>query len=258
VTPDALALMSGLSTDEINTFLGAAEPRVYRLPRRLQVRADADAQAQASAINIGGYVTGKHPVLLRELVIVCADLDAVGRMGRVRTLDYAHLGAGVSALLELARNYSYYNRFWEAPERSILFAVWSGGRTGNAGLRAYLNAPTWPLEQTRAVVYLGLDAPEVGAVRALLEPHGVPLYTVALPDSLKPRPVVAVLPDPALRRVPRARTVLGPPPNLQPLLDSTRTAAATLAEQAHILLLREALGSALMIPAVPDTLYGQQ
>jgi hypothetical protein len=92
----------------------------------------------------------------------------------------------------------------------------------------------------------------------LLEPHGVPLYTVALPDSLKPRSVVAVLPDPALRRVPRARTVLGPPPNLQPLLDSTRTAAATLAEQAHILLLREALGSALMIPAVPDTLYGQQ
>ncbi len=182
----------------------------YRLP---------PGASEGQAFGVAGYVAGKHPVRERELVIVCADVAA----------EDGAPGLGAAALLELARNYAYFGRFSLVPERSVLFAVWT---EGPQGLAAYLRAPTWPLANIHALVYVGLGPEEKTEVEALLDPLGIPLYAVA-PQEL-PYP----LPDPSAR----------------PSADSAAVRARAAAAKAHGWLRAEVITSGALLPALGDTL----
>lgn len=171
---------------------------------------------------VAGYVSGKRPVLERELVIVCA-----GWAGE----EEGEPPLGAAALLELARNYAYFGRFSLVPERTMLFAVWA---EGPEGLAAYLRAPTWPLANVHALVYVGLGAEEKAEAAALLDPLGIPLYAVA-PEEL-PYP----LPEPGA--APRGG---GSPPALR---------ARATAAKAHSWLRAEVLSAGALLPALGDTL----
>jgi len=241
----------------LNAQLRRAERIVWRLPRAVRLRVETQALPDAGAINILGYTPGKHPVRAEDLVIVCADLDAVGTFAGVPTLDTDHLGVGAAALLEVAQQYAFFARFESLPERSILFAVFSGARQGHAGLRAYLHHPLWALDHTRAVVYVGLDPTDEPEVRSLLAAYDLPLYAVAPPpDTLDARGVV-LLP---VRRPPRRRTLRGEqafrsdPPRLSDLIDAGVVSARQMAEAVHTLLLREAATGASLMPVNADTL----
>lgn len=232
---------------------------VWRLPRGVRLRVEARALPQAGALNVLGYTPGKHPVRARELVMVCADLDAIGTFAGVPTLDIDHLGVGAAALLEVARQYAFFAQFESLPERSLLFAVFSGARQGHAGLRAYLHHPLWALGRTRAVIYVGLDPTEEPAVRDVLDAYGLPLYAVAPPsDTLGARGAV-LLPG---RRPPRRRTLRpageedfrSVPPRLSVLIDAGIVSARRMAEAVHSLLLQEATTGTPLVPVNADTL----
>ncbi len=251
----ATLLMQGAPADD--TLPGQAGParRPFRRPVRLRV--EGRAHPLAGALNVMGYVPGKHPALSRELILVCADLDAVGPFAGVPTLEPAYLGAGAAALLETARQYAFFAQYTQVPERTLLFAVFSGARQGYAGLRDYLRAPLWTLDHTRAVVYVGLDPPDEPAVRALLDAYGLPLHVVSQPAEALPRTVL--LPE---RRPPRQPTLRPPdpadpraaPPRLADLIEGGVTDALRMAEDLHRLLLREAAGQAPLPPADAERL----
>lgn len=200
------------------------------LPRPVVARVATDRQVQAGALNVLGYVAGKHPVHARDLVLVCADLDALGSFGGIPILDYEHFGTGTAALLELARNFGTATRHWPWPDRTLLFAVWSGGRLGQAGLKAYLRQPVWPLDRTRAVVYVGLRPEDERAVRALLAPLGVALVVVPLPaEPLAPQRSQAMLEENNGRR----RGASRPSDAFAAVLERAIEQARTLAEAAY-------------------------
>lgn len=251
VTPEAAALLLREAPARLSAWLAAGGPARHT-DRDVHLRVETDYQRHLGAINILGYVAGKHPVHARELVLVCADLDAMGNFAGVRTLDFAHFGLGTAALLEVARNAGAVSRVWSVPDRSLLFAVWSGGRIGHAGLRAFLETPTWALDQVRAVIYVGLDPAEQPAVEALLAGYGLPLY--ALPPPAEPlyRPATVLLPAPAGRRDPRPRPAVAPP-DLSAILDRAVLDARALADTTYALAMREATSLAPP-PAFLDTL----
>ncbi len=252
----AARLMEATPTDNLFDMDSLA---LRRLPRPVRLRVETRALPLAGAVNVVGYVPGRHPAQARELVIVCVDLDAVGTFAGVPTLEPAYLGDGAAALLEAARQYAFFAQYTSVPERSLLFAVFSGARQGNAGLRAYLRRPLWPLRQTRAVVYVGLDPSDEPAVRDLLAAHGLPLYAVAPPADTLRVPRTVLLPE---RRPPRGRTLRSPgqedaraaPPRLPDLIEAGALRARRMAEAVHALLLREAMPQALVPPNRPDTL----
>ena len=151
---------------------------------------------------VAGYVVGKHPVRQRELVVVGAALPAGGAAP-----------TGAAAVLELARAYSAFAAFGLVPERTVLFALWPGA----GGLSAYLETPTWAIEDTRAV--LSLDpAPGVN-VDTLAAAYGLRAY--------------AVRPAADLSGVARVRA---------------------LAEEAHRVLLSEVISGGPLLPRLGDTL----
>lgn len=254
ITPAAASV---LLEDAVPGF-DAANPvgGVFTLPSDMRIEVRTDFRRDAGAVNVLGYLPGRDPVRRHELVVVCADLDAVGNVGGVSTLDFENFGVSTAALLEIARNYGNMKRFAASPERTVLFAVFSGSRLGNAGLRAYLQNPLWPVGQTAAVVYVGLPASREAEVRNLLEPFGIPLFVVE--PAPEPLHEVAriVIPEPGyIRRAgDRAAASAVPAANLSQVLTNAISRAQMRAEETHQILLplTQGFGADTYAPLAPS------
>jgi len=259
ILPETVVRLMGATPRTLADHLENALQRTWRLPQPVRFYIDAAEYPKAGAINVLAYVPGRQPVRARELVIVCADLDAIGTFAGVPMLDAGHLGTGTAALLEVARQYATFARFASMPERTLLFAVFSGARQGYAGLQAYLRYPLWPFEHTRAVIYAGLDAADEPAVRGMLADKNLPLYALTTSEGALNAPGVVLLPA---RRSPRQRTLRPSgeevarrsPPRTSDLIDAGVVRARLLADSMHTLLLREAATSAPFMPVDADTL----
>jgi hypothetical protein len=254
MAPEALARLLERPVPQLQAWLEATSSVPLRIRQTLIVRVVGDYQPRAGALNILGYVPGKHPLLSGDLVIVCADLDAIDGLGGVPALDTRHLGEGAAAVLELARLYGSFSKYWTFPDRSLLFSVWSGARNDHGGLRAYLQNPTWLLDRTRAVIYVGLDPRSEQPVRELLAEKGIPLHAL-LADTTSSYGI-QLQPSAEVRR--RARSEIdwqGPDPlNVSLLLEAATVRAMALADSANALLVREAAGVETFPVVGPDAL----
>ena len=257
LTPRAVAQMLGIAEGE-PTSAALTTSGSVPLPYPVRLRIQATYEPLAGALNVIGYVPGKRPDFAREAVLVCADLDAAGSFAGVRTLDPTRLGAEAAALLELARYHAGLAQFLTIPERTVIFALWSGSRLNHAGLRAYLRNPTWALQQFHAVIYIGLPKSEVASVQALLAPHDMPLYAVESAEKGAAQDKLVLVPDATLLRLARDRYGPEGSPrsavNEPELIRGATAEAHALAEKTEPLLLRESVSAALLLPTLPDTL----
>lgn len=183
VTTTAAANILGLPLTALASVFDEPEVRRLRVPVSLEaVRRELPA---IDALNVLGYVAGQDPVLQNELVIVCADLDALAGSPGARAAMRSSLGAAVT--LELARVYAAFAERTVTPRRTILFAVWSGGTEGYAGLQAYLRQPLWTFAQTKQLVYVGLSEADTPVVQALAATARLPLTIIPLPEAVAER-----------------------------------------------------------------------
>ena len=233
VTPVAASLLLGTAPGD--SVWTRAPGGTHTLPHQIRMRVVTDYQRDAGAINVLGFLAGKHPVRREELVLVCADLDAIGQVGGVRTLDPRDVGTHAAALLEVARNYSGLTRWMDVPERTILFAVFSGSRLGNAGLKAYLQNPLWEMRKTVSVVYIGLPGDREPDVRNLLAPFDIPLHAVPAATLQDEERVPFVLPEAAdIRRAgPRATGLTASAGRTSALLEEAISRARLEAAATH-------------------------
>jgi Zn-dependent M28 family amino/carboxypeptidase len=167
---------------------GAGQGMLSTLPvQPLNLKAHLDVPLSPPQLvetaNVLGLLPGSDPVLSQEVVIVGAHYDHVGDdpatlactgeaadsgvgggVGRVpdtvceevpgRRYDGANDDAsGVGVLLEIAR---LWKEKGYRPKRSVLFAAWGAQEGGEVGSAFYVEHPTFPLEET--VAMLQLDA----------------------------------------------------------------------------------------------------
>ena len=202
--------------------------------RRISVRVTTDFQLQAGALNILGYMAGKHPVESRKLVVVCADMDGPGNFAGVAVADFRNFGRSTAALLEVARSVSYVSHRWQLPSRSVMFAIWSGSRLGHQGLRHFLENPTWSLDSIASVIYIGLEDEQ--AVRDILSPYGISLHVIPPPDQpLFSQPFV-LEPDPAIQRLARSTPAV-PEPDESQIMRLAVEQSIALADSAYTLMM---------------------
>jgi hypothetical protein len=255
VVPETAARLAQAPGAPLLSQISTGEAVRVWLPRKIMIGVTSEHRPHSGAINVLGYVPGKHPAHANDLVIVCSDLDARGRAGSARAVDLARFGTGTSALLELARNYGAFSGYSVIPERTVLFAVWSGSLYGHAGLREYLEKPVWALDKTRAVVYVGLAPEQESEVRSILEERGIALIVV--PRSAVPHGgAVLVLPDPGMRRLAldRRQTIPPPPVQIPQVVADEVASARALAQDAHEVLLGEIVTPVPLVRMAGDTL----
>lgn len=116
---------------------------------------------EAGAYNIVGILDGTDPVLKKEVVVIGAHYDHLGRGGEgslAAREGEIHHGAddnasGIAGLLELARSFSNSR---PKPRRSIMFIAFSGEEEGLLGSSYYVNNPVVPLANTVAMINLDM------------------------------------------------------------------------------------------------------
>lgn len=252
ITPEVAVHLTGLAPATLARALADSAATIRTLRRVVDLRVANDFEPRAGAVNVVAYVPGGHPTLAREAVLFCADLDAAEAVRGVDVLDLERLGAGTAAVLELARVYAALSSYWTVPERTLILAVWSGSLIGSAGLRAFLEQPTWSLDRIRAVVYVGLQAEQEAEVRALLAEYGLTLYAVPAPPAAAVRRQV-LTPTPPRR--PGASVTPAPPAiSVADAVRAQTDVARRLAEAAYPIVLSESMGDDVLVPLVGDSL----
>jgi peptidase M28-like protein/PDZ domain-containing protein len=111
--------------------------------------------------NVAAVIPGTDPELKREIVVVGAHYDHVGRgsfgsLGGPAAKGQIHNGAddnasGTSAVLELAEAFSML-----PARRTILFLLFTGEEMGLVGSRYYCDHPLFPLEDTVAMLNMDM------------------------------------------------------------------------------------------------------
>ncbi len=118
-----------------------------------------DAQAQlhyavtppqpAVTRNVLAVLPGSDPLLNEEVILVGTHYDYVGDDGDGRRYGGANEATGAAAMIEIAR---LWQETGYRPQRTILFAAWSGQELGSAGSRFYVANPARPLADTIALI----------------------------------------------------------------------------------------------------------
>ncbi len=255
LTPVAAARLLGWKADSLEAALAGEQPQ--RLALRYPVHVHVQGRRETvEALNVLGFIAGKDPVLRHELVIVAAELDGIGLPGSRLVVDGRHMGEGVAALLELSRFYRALASYWPLPQRSLLFAVWSGARQGHQGLKAYLERPLWDLRATRTMLYLDPRPEDIPTLQHLAARYGLTLQPVRLPDALQAeRNVWFQVPrawQQTYVRIYGGLALVSPPAPSQRLGGAVKRAQA-LVHAAQSLLLPEVITPTAWQPVVPDS-----
>ena len=120
--------------------------------------------------NVIGVLTGSHPRLMHEAIVIGAHYDHLGLGGR-HSLDSDALGqvhngaddnaSGTAAILEIARVASLRR---EEFRRSLIFIAFAGEELGLLGSEHYVQHPHVPLERTVAMINLDMIGRPLGRV----------------------------------------------------------------------------------------------
>ena len=118
-------------------------------------------RTEAPAYNVIGMLEGSHPILKKEVIIIGAHYDHLGRGGEGSLAPRAgdiHYGAddnasGTAGVLELARLLAKQT---PRPRRTIVFMAFGGEEEGLLGSNYYVNHPLVPLANTVAMINMDM------------------------------------------------------------------------------------------------------
>jgi len=159
----SLALQGWLSLDQSGKLFAAAGLDLAKLRKAARTAKFRPVEMKgvtlSAAIPSAHEVITSHNVLARlpgtiradEVVMLGAHWDAYGvgkpdAQGRIYRAGANDDALGVAAMLEIARGL----KAGPAPQRSVVFAVWSAEERGLLGSEAYAADPVWPLDKTVA------------------------------------------------------------------------------------------------------------
>jgi Zn-dependent M28 family amino/carboxypeptidase len=154
---DRLLKASGASLSELEQ-----SPTNRTLTGEISLTTDI-LRSEVPAYNVIGMLEGSDPVLKKEVIIVGAHYDHLGRGGEgsgslAQRAGDIHYGAddnasGTAGVLELARLFTTQT---PKPRRTIVFMAFGGEEEGLLGSNYYVNHPLLPLANTVAMINMDM------------------------------------------------------------------------------------------------------
>ncbi len=136
---------------------GGRQPRSFATGIQAQMKVDLVREERRTA-NVIGVLPGTDPVRARDVVVLGAHFDHLGRVGGVVHPGADDNASGTSVVLGLARAFASAGG---APE-TLVFALFSGEEMGLLGSAHYARHPALPLDRTIAMLNFDM----VGRMRA--------------------------------------------------------------------------------------------
>ena len=156
-------LLLNKTVSDLEQAAKSKSEEAYReVPWSITLETDV-VRKESPAYNVIGMLEGSDPVLKKEVVIIGAHYDHLGRGGEgsgslaPRAGDI-HYGAddnasGTAGVLELARLFSTQT---PRPKRTIVFMAFGGEEEGLVGSNYYVNHPLLPLANTVAMINMDM------------------------------------------------------------------------------------------------------
>jgi Zn-dependent M28 family amino/carboxypeptidase len=152
---------SGHTIDELIALANAGKllPK-FPLSGTWSAKVSVKKLPQVTAPNIIGVLPGTDARLKKEYIVLSAHLDHLG-VGQPVNGDNIYNGAmdnasGIASLLEIAKQLSASP---DKPERSILFAAWTGEENGMLGSQYFVAHPTVKLDEIVAAINMDMFLP---------------------------------------------------------------------------------------------------
>ncbi len=124
--------------------------------------------------NIIGFIEGTDSVLKKEIVVVSAHYDHIGKRGNAVYNGADDNGSGTTTVLEIAQAFAKAKADGVGPRRSVMMIWVTGEEKGLLGSDYYSEFPVFPLENT--VVDVNVDM--VGRVHKKYEDNPNYIYVI--------------------------------------------------------------------------------
>ena len=127
------------------------KPASFNTGKVVTIKANTTRHPEGKGCNVIGMIEGTDPVLKKEVIIIGAHLDAVGKAGKIvnGALDNA---SGVVDIMGAAKAMVLSGI---ELKRSVMFLLLGGEENGLLGSKLYTQQPIFPKEQT--ITYINLD-----------------------------------------------------------------------------------------------------
>jgi len=150
---------------------GGAESMLNTVTSSIQFEQNIE---EGMSENVLGYLEGSDPILKKEILVISAHYDHIGKNDDVVFNGANDDGSGTVSVLELADAFKKAKDAGFGPKRSILFLLVSGEEKGLLGSKYYTDNPVFPLENT--VTDLNIDM--VGRVDEKHKDSGDYIYVI--------------------------------------------------------------------------------
>ncbi len=158
-----------ISTDMAKAIIGRKFKKVVRIREaikktgkpdyaRLRTEMNIVQQKEEKRIigaNVLGFIEGSDPILKKEIVVVTAHYDHLGKKGEEIFRGADDDGSGTSSVLEIAEAFAEAKKKGAGTRRSVLCMTVTGEEKGLLGSNYYTHFPIFPLENT--VVDINID-----------------------------------------------------------------------------------------------------
>ncbi len=111
---------------------------------------------QLVSANVLGFIEGTDPQLKKEIVVVSAHFDHLGKAGSEVYHGADDNASGTSGVLTIARALTEAKKQGLGPRRSVLCLFMTGEEKGLLGSNYYVNFPLYPLANTVADVNIDM------------------------------------------------------------------------------------------------------
>jgi len=134
------------------------KPRSFPTGRKTELKARITFDPKRKTKNVLGKITGTHPELKEQVIVLGAHMDAQGVSVDKEVYNGADDNAsGTAVVMEIARVMKLNDL---RPKRTILFAAWAAEEQGLLGSRHYAEHAVFPVEKT--VLNLNMDMVGLG------------------------------------------------------------------------------------------------
>ena len=130
-------------------------PKPVTLPCRLEIDMNKYFR-QMTGYNVLGFIEGSDPILKKEIVVVSAHYDHLGKRGESIYRGADDNGSGTSTVLEITQAMVEAKKKGLGPKRSVLCMLMTGEEKGLLGSKYYVTFPVFPLENTVADVNIDM------------------------------------------------------------------------------------------------------
>lgn len=159
VSPECANLILGKKSDKaleaIQNSASGKRAKPFKFSANIEMAAEKSIK-YLEGTNVLGFIEGVDPDLKKEIVVITAHYDHLGKSDETIYYGADDNASGTAGVIEIARAFAEARKKGVGPKRSVLCMLVSGEEKGLLGSKFYAEFPIFPLDKTVANINIDM------------------------------------------------------------------------------------------------------